>query len=146
MAAPFCLTQNKHENAMKLLLDDISASNRGDASVFIGLDGAVDLPLPRIECYAEQGDEDPPNSGNFWTLSVVVIRSDADAAIAVHQSRVGYVVDALWRDDLASALSAKVSDYHCLGIRNRRLGAQRKEGRELITEVQFEANTCGVDL
>jgi len=130
---------------MKAVLDGISSANRGGATVYIGLAGDVELGLPRIECESEASEEYPEGTGNFWVTTRVRVLSDANAAIATHESRVGYVYDQIWSNGLAADLSAALSDYHCFGTRNRRILGTEKDDRTLVTAFEFEALCCPAD-
>jgi hypothetical protein len=145
VAAPFSLLQNKHATAMKSVLDGVSSTNRGGATVYIGLAGDVELSLPRIECEAEAAEEYPEFTGNFWVTTRVRVLSDANESITVHESRVGYVYDQIWSGALAADLSAALADYFCFGIRNRRILNSEKEDRHFVTAFEFEALCCPAD-
>lgn len=130
---------------MKLVAEDVSLTNRGGAAALIGLSGAVDLELPRIECQAEQGEEYPQFTGNFWLDSVIRILSDADDGITNHESRAAYIFDAFLTDGLPASLTGKVSDYSCQAVMDRKCSTAKKEDRHLITEISFRALCCAID-
>lgn len=143
MSAPWSSLQNKAERALKAIVtDDILAADRGNATPYLGFSGDIEITLPAIICtFDESLEEEPADSGNFWLMGGVEIWSDADTDSTgeAHAAIVGAVYDQIWYDTLADRLSAKVSDFTCFGIRNRRVQAQVKEEKRLVTEIRFEA-------
>lgn len=148
MSAPYDDLQCKTEAALKARVDTVSLTNRGDALSFVGLDCDIELPKPRIECHAEEGPEDPVESGNFWLDCTIAVISDANLALSVHRSRCKYVFDAFAVDfdTLRTALSGYVSDFTVIGVRNRTKENQIKEGVAVKTAIRMELLCCPSDL
>lgn len=138
--------QSKAEAALKVIIDTVTDSANANANCYVGLDGKVDLPLPRIEAAADMGPEFIEATGIHTLHFTVTIMSDADRPLTEHESRGGYVVDAVNTDTLATDLSNAGSNFTCQGIMNRSLPAQRKEARHMISEFSFDGICCASDL
>ena len=140
--------QSKLETALKTLLETISVNNRGNASVTTGLNYAALTP-PYIVAVAQQGEEMPLDSGNFYLNATVEVFSAADPksseTLEAHRSRAEYVFEKLLASTLAADLSA-LADFHCFGIRNRAFMPEREQDRQWVTGLQFQAYCCGKDM
>lgn len=134
---------------MKVIAESVSFANRGSALVHTG-QGNDQLAMPHVVCMAEVGEEFPQDTGNFWTQSTIEVHSSADpkttTTLTAHRRRAAYVFDAFLNGTLAADLSSTGTDYHCFGIRNRRLGQEREEDRSWVSSISFDAYCCGSDM
>lgn len=147
MSAPYSDLQSKTEAALKAETEQVSASNRGNASVYLGLECFVELGNPRIECHAEQGEEDPPESGNYWMNCSIKIFSSANESLSTHRSRCQYVFDQFAKDwsTVAAALTGRVTDFTVIAMKDRGMQPQVKDDRTVITEMTFRLLCCPQD-
>ncbi len=144
----------KTMEALKAIGDAISSSDRGAASVFIGLSGNYDinesegesgLPLPRIEVEAQKGQEEESGTGNYWMDCEIRILSSGNEPVATHNARAKNVEDAFNSDVIEASLSTAVSGFTCMGIMDRDGGDQKKEGSVFTTPFKFKALCCQAD-
>lgn len=147
MAAPYSDLQSKTEAALKAEVEQVSLSNRGNATVHLGLNCHEELGNPRIECHAEQGEEDPPESGNYWMDCTIAVFSSATESLDTHRTRCKYVFDQFAKDwaTVTVALTANVTDFTAQALKERQMSPQRKEDRTVITELRFRLLCCPQD-
>ena len=137
--------KRKVELAVAEVLSDAGFS----ADVFLGAD-SDEQTRPCVACVAEQGDESPPETGVYWFNVRAVVKSNADIQAAEdpaadHAALVTEADDALNVDDLAALLSVAGTDFHCLGVRNRRWETD-PQGRSFTDSFLFEASCCNQDI
>ena len=135
----------KVEQALAAVLDAADLS----ADVFLGFD-SDEQTRPCVACVAEQGDEHPGDSGNYWFQCRVTVKSNADRQdaedpAADHAARVAEVDAALNIAELPAELSDAVEDFHCLGVRGRKWAAD-PQGRSFTDTYLFEGSFANRDL
>lgn len=137
--------KSKVENALAGVLDAADLS----ADVFLGFD-SDEQTRPCVACVAEQGDEHPADTGNYWFQCRVTVKSNADRQeaedpAADHAALVSEVNDALNIEELAAELSDAVEDFHCLGVRGRKWAAD-PQGRSFTDTYIFEGSFANRDV
>jgi hypothetical protein len=116
----------KLEEAAKILVDALTFAVTRTSNTGVDND---ELKLPNVICSAEQGEEYPLNSGNFWIRLRATLNSQIkDTTLANHQADFQVLADKFMEDDIAAQLSATaVTEFHVFGVRGREQGRTIKE-------------------
>lgn len=144
----------KLEAAAKALIDAAAVSvpvrRNGETTdvplvVFTGL-SQEEVVVPAVTIAVLTGNEFPQDSGNFTLNVAVEIRSNADETdLAAHRQLCEDALEPVMQDDTAAQLSAEGEDLTVMGISNRQ-SRERVEERSWVTDLTFDAYSCGTAL
>ena len=140
---------SKVEAAAKSVVDDLTLS--GNPTVNTGLDDD-DLALPCVVCTATgTGEEVPRGTGNHVVTVRIHVKSQAnDTSLATHRGNVATVFDAFQNDEIDVTLSAAVSDFHVIGVRDVRMDrteGQQTSGQAVMGDfIELDIVACSADL
>jgi hypothetical protein len=121
-----------------------------DIQVNTVLDDA-EQSLPCVVCESTRGSEAPQASGNYTLTARVSIHSPGDQGgnedpVADHDARVSAVLNVLNVDNLATLLSAAVTDFTVFDpVTDRALGPDI-HGRAFVDTFEFRAYCCPADI
>ncbi len=151
MPAPYNDLNSKLEAALAAEISALTLSGtRGSESVDVAVRTGLDddeLLVPRVTCQCnDTAEEAVRGTGIFRLRAAVHVHShSSDETLAVHRERVATVIDAIMQSDIASQLTANVSDFHCYDV-NFDGHEQGTEGNLMHTVLNVEAVCCGSDL
>ena len=137
--------EEKIETRAKAVLDDDSTFSGYSITVSKGEDDD-ELALPRCLVICEGGEESVPGLGNFNVeLTVRLVESMDDTALATHQTRVAVMRDLFMDDGIAATLSDETEDVTVFGVRSFRT-SKMTEDRNWVAEVSLELLAAGSNM
>lgn len=132
-------------NAVEEALRVRARSGNYPISIFTG-QGDYTKTTPSLVVSAESGQEDPPNSGNFFVTVECSIRFPADTEeLADHRELASNVLGLFMDSNLASLMSEENEGLAVQGIRNRQL-INSIDGNQWLSTLRFDAYACVLDL
>lgn len=125
MTATYNDTTDKLESAAQALVSRLTFELSRTINTGVDDDSYA---LPNVICSAEEGEEFPLTSGNFWTKLRVTLNTDVKGGTRQkHLADFRTLHDAFWSTDLETQLSTVVGNFAVQGIRERHQGRNIKE-------------------
>lgn len=124
MTATYNDTTDKLESAAQLIASRLTFEVT--RTVNTGVDDDA-YALPNVICGAEEGEEFPLGSGNFWLKLRVTLNTDVKEKRIKHLADFKTLHDAFFSSDLETQLSTVIGHFAVQGIRERRQGRQIKD-------------------
>lgn len=129
----------------------ITAANVGTANIYDGKRSG-DKDVPSVGCGAARATEDPPDTGNFWVETEIILKTmarvDADAVDPKTSSEA--LSTALWTaletDDLAAQLSTAITDFTCIGVGEDKEFEEEEDGDCWKETLKLKLYCCASDL
>lgn len=136
------------EKCRRALIAVVATANVGTDNIF-NAKASEDKAAPLVGCDANNGREEPVNTGNFWVDLVVEVKTigSLDAADSdpktPSDTLVANVIAALEVDDLAAQLSAGTTDFTVFGFGEEKELQEEIQDDVWITRWMRRAYVCG---